>query len=350
MERMSTKAELKSYFEQVLREGARKIQSQIASGTLTREAGQVEYDALRRQCQEEYKSASARLPKTQDASADVAIVSPGADIRVGSASREVMPPPPPYSTSSPRGDSTAVHLEVPRKKSAGVLMICAAASLLLVWMVVASDLPLLARGLAIVCLPLVGYATVLVTKRLAAGPFVSMSMDREALTLRDVWGPTRVPWRDVESIGVSNFGGQKLVGLRLSSYEQYIASMSGARLTKLQTALRLCVLLGGMILILGVLDFSMEVHQSIREDGWLGLGTVREAGEDAAEGLGVGGMILGIGLMLRRKASMAASTLQWLRDKVGFDIVIGWADLPGPAASVAEQLNQYRSSLALSEP
>jgi hypothetical protein len=148
----------------------------------------------------------------------------------------------------------------------------------------------------------------------------SMVLTPERFEQLTIYGAASVPWRDVEKIGSLSYLGQKMLGVRLKTYDTYLGGMSqelAGAITKAMPFVRVAA--SAMSLVPGSQLLTL----------WSRLDGVAEPAE-ALKDVG--------------KVGDVAGMLTWSRKTLGYDILFGWADFDRPAAELAELLERYRAA------
>jgi hypothetical protein len=148
----------------------------------------------------------------------------------------------------------------------------------------------------------------------------SMVLTPERLEQVTIYGAASVPWRDVEKVGSLSYLGQKLLGVRLKTYDAYLGGMSqelAGVITKAMPFVRVAA--SAMSLVPGSQLLTL----------WSRLDGVAEP-TDALKDFG--------------KVGDLAGMLVWSRKNLGYDVVFGWADFDRPVAELVELLERYRAS------
>lgn len=150
----------------------------------------------------------------------------------------------------------------------------------------------------------------------------SMVLTPERLEQITVYGAAAVPWADVEKIGALSYLGQKLIGVRLETYDNYLANLSpqmAGALTKMIPLMRVAA--SGVAMLPG----SQLLTLWSRLDGVA----------DPEEGLKSFG-----------KVGDLAGWLMASRKMLGYDLTFAWADFDRPADELVQVLEQYRAAAA----
>ena len=151
----------------------------------------------------------------------------------------------------------------------------------------------------------------------------SMVRMPERLEQITIDGAARLPWGEIEAVGASSYLGIKLIGLRLRTYDSYLATMSpelASCLTKTLPFMRLAA--AGASLLPGSQFLTL----------WSRLDGVSDPG-DALKDFGKVGDLAGL-LMASRKM-------------LGYDLTFNWADFDRPADELVRLIEQYRSAAAV---
>ena len=151
----------------------------------------------------------------------------------------------------------------------------------------------------------------------------SMVLAPERLEQITVYGAAAVPWTDVEKVGALSYLGQKLIGVRLRTYDDYLANVSpqmAGALTKMIPLLRVAASSVSM------LPGSQLLTLWSRLDGVA----------DPEEGLKSFG-----------KVGDLAGWLMASRKMLGYDLTCSWADFDRPVDELVQLIEHYRSAAAL---
>jgi hypothetical protein len=155
------------------------------------------------------------------------------------------------------------------------------------------------------------------------GRQTSMVLTPEQLEQITIDGAATLPWTDVEAVGAVSQLGLKLIGLRLRSYDNYLATMSPelARwLTKTLPLMRVAA--AGTSMLPGSQLLSL----------WSRLDGVGDPGE-ALKSFGKVGDLAGL-LMASRKM-------------LGYDLTFSWADFDRPVDELVQLIERYRAAAAV---
>ncbi|MCX7113402.1 MAG: DUF2982 domain-containing protein [Proteobacteria bacterium] len=148
---------------------------------------------------------------------------------------------------------------------------------------------------------------------------VSMVLTPEGIEQRYAEGSAYIPWSDVEKVGIISMFSNKMVGIRLKSYDRYLDRMSPSLAEFMTKSLPYLKLL---TLATSLLDVPTSVTV------WSKL-----EGHDVSEALD------GFG-----KVGDLAQALLWSRKQYGYDLALSWAEIDRPATEFVALLEGYRSS------
>jgi hypothetical protein len=147
---------------------------------------------------------------------------------------------------------------------------------------------------------------------------ISMVLSSEGIEQQYAQGSTFISWDDVEKIGIVSMFSNKMVSIRLSSYDRYLDDMSPdlaaffmQSLPYLKVLTRATSLLDAPTAI--VLWSKLE-------------------GADVSEALKSFG-----------KVGNLAEALMWARTNYGYDLMLSWADVDRSATKFAALLEEYRA-------
>lgn len=150
----------------------------------------------------------------------------------------------------------------------------------------------------------------------------SMVLTPERLDQITVYGAAAVPWADVEKIGALSYLGQKLIGVRLRTYDNYLTNVSPQMAGALAKMIPLTrVAATGVSLLPG----SQLLTLWSRLDG---VGDPAEALKDFG------------------KVGDLAGWLMASRKMLGYDLTFAWADFDRPADELVRLLEEYRAAAA----
>ena len=154
----------------------------------------------------------------------------------------------------------------------------------------------------------------------------SMVLTPEHLEQVTIYGAAVVPWADVEHVSAFSYLGQKLIGIKLRTYDNYLANLSqelAGALTKMLPVMRLAA--NGISMVPGAAQGMTLLTLWSKLDG------VAEPAEALKEFGEVGDLA---GYLLASRKSM------------GYDLAFSWAKLDRPADKLAGLLDQYRAAAA----
>jgi hypothetical protein len=141
-----------------------------------------------------------------------------------------------------------------------------------------------------------------------------------------IYGAAVVPWADVEQVSAFSYLGQKLIGVKLRTYDNYLANLSqelAGALTKMLPVMRLAA--NGISMVPGAAQGMTLLTLWSKLDG------VAEPAEALKEFGKIGDLA---GYLLASRKSM------------GYDLAFSWADFDRPADKLAGLLEQYRAAAA----
>jgi hypothetical protein len=142
---------------------------------------------------------------------------------------------------------------------------------------------------------------------------VSMILTQQGLEQRYPKGSTLIAWTDVEQIGVMRVATNKMVGVRLRSYDRYLNGMPAELAEFMMKSLR-----GMKLLARG----ASMVHLHGGVGLWL-----------AAEQRG---------LKSFGKVGSLGECMMWSRQQYGYDLGLSWADLDRSPNKFVTLLEEYR--------
>jgi hypothetical protein len=148
---------------------------------------------------------------------------------------------------------------------------------------------------------------------------VSMRLTGEGLHQCYEQGTTHIPWRDVEEVGITSMFGNKMVGIRLKTYDRYLGEMSPALAEFVTRHLPYLKWLARATSLLAV-PASTRVWSKLE-------------GHDVSEDLRSFGA-----------TGNLAESLLWSRSRYGYDIVLSWAELDRSAEDFVALLEGYRTA------
>ena len=148
---------------------------------------------------------------------------------------------------------------------------------------------------------------------------VSMALTPEGIEQRYAEGNAYIPWSDVEKVGIISIFSNKMVGIRLKSYDRYLGRMSPSLAEFTIKNLPYLKLLARATSLLDV-PTSVDVWSKLE-------------GHDVSGGLKSFG-----------KVGDLAEALLWARNQYGYDLALSWAELDRSATDFVALLEEYRAS------
>jgi len=148
---------------------------------------------------------------------------------------------------------------------------------------------------------------------------VSMVLTPEGIEQRYVEGKAFIPWPDVEKAGIISMFANKMVGIRLKSYDRYLEGMSPSLAEYITKSLPY---LKWLTRATSLLDVPTAVSV------WTKL-----EGHDVSEALSSFG-----------KVGNLAQVLLWSRQRFGYDLTLSWAERDRSAEDFVALLEEYRAS------
>lgn len=149
---------------------------------------------------------------------------------------------------------------------------------------------------------------------------VSMILTSDGLHQISPYGDVVILWQDVESIGISSIYSNKMVGLRLKTYDRYVNNLP------LQLAENMKKFLP-YLKFFAVSSSFMPVPKSVK------LWSALEGRGNPAEALRSFG-----------KVGTIVESMLWSREKYGYDILLVSYDLDRSAVKFVQLLEQYRQA------
>jgi hypothetical protein len=141
---------------------------------------------------------------------------------------------------------------------------------------------------------------------------VTLALTPTHLEQRFAEGSVRIPWSDVESVGIVNISSAKMVGIRLAAYDGYLESMSPA----LAAAITRRLPVAKMVAQAASLLDAPEGAKLILKGGPEALKSVAEVRD-------------------------LAGALLWSRTHFGYDLTLTWAELDRPRDAFVALLRSY---------
>lgn len=148
---------------------------------------------------------------------------------------------------------------------------------------------------------------------------VSMALTPEGIEQRYAEGNAYIPWTDVEKVGIISMFSNKMVGIRLKSYDRYLERMS-------PSLAEFTIKNLPYVKLLARATYLLDVPTSV--DVWSKL-----------EGHDVSGGLKSFG-----KVGDLAEALLWARNQYGYDIALSWVELDRSATDFVALLDEYRAS------
>lgn len=148
---------------------------------------------------------------------------------------------------------------------------------------------------------------------------VTLVLTPAGIEFHYIQGTTFVPWTDVEKIGIVSVFSNKMVGIRLNSYDRFLNEMSpqlAEFITKRLPYLKL------ILRATSLLDVPLVITLWSRLEGIDAMGSLRSFG----------------------KVGNLAEALLWARKHFGYDLTLAWAELDRPARKFGDMLEECRCS------
>lgn len=130
-------------------------------------------------------------------------------------------------------------------------------------------------------------------------------------------GVARIPWTDIEAIGTTTRFLQKLIGLRLSGYDHYLAEVSDEQAGKLANGLPL-------------LKLVSRAMRAIKIPDAPGLWSRLSGEPSVSDALNASGQV-----------GKLAEMLLWNRTFFEYEILLGWGDMDCPADELVRSLKAH---------
>lgn len=150
---------------------------------------------------------------------------------------------------------------------------------------------------------------------------VSMALAPDGLHQITIYGSVVVPWSDIEQVGIATIFGTRMLGIRLKTYDNYLANMSPELARMLTKSMPFLKMLAGLASLLPV-PVYLDLWSQLQ-----GKGDVKSA----LKGFGAVGNL--------------ASMLMWVRKTCGYDITMGWADFDRPAKELVKLIQNYQMAI-----
>jgi hypothetical protein len=148
---------------------------------------------------------------------------------------------------------------------------------------------------------------------------ISMVLSEQGVEQIAPLGSAFIPWADVEKLGTTSMYGNVFVGFRLSSYDQYIESMSPELSSFMRKSMPYLKLIARAAALLPVPQ-AIALWSKLKGETDL---------PEALKALG--------------KIGSLVEALMWSRQQFGYDILIGWSDRDRSAPKFLELLEEYRA-------
>ena len=247
----------------------------------------------------------------------------------------------------PHDASTAIRLMASRSKSLVMALISTGFAMGGGWMAIAAERALDRLG-GLAGLAFFGLGAMLLWRRLLS-PRPPITLNQQGIVLVDLWGSTEVPWTNVESIGVVAVSGFDQLGIRLRSVDEHVRRLAPERLRLLARFTPIAFAGLVVVAIAGLVKVGTLLWRSMEEIGALPWGRIGQAVIETVDLFGAAGVMLAVLLILRRRGNPTGERMTGLlelnRRKRGYELTLGWAELPGPAAEVATRIEEYRHGL-----
>ncbi len=146
---------------------------------------------------------------------------------------------------------------------------------------------------------------------------ISMVLTPEGIEQRYPEGSAFLRWSDVEKVGICSVFSQRMVGIRLKSYDRYLDGLP---------PLLAAAMLKGFGYLRQVARVTSLATIPEAVGVWSKLG-----GQDPAE------MLKSLG-----QVGDLAAALTWTRKQFGYDIALSWAEIDRPAPAFVALLESYR--------
>lgn len=145
---------------------------------------------------------------------------------------------------------------------------------------------------------------------------VPMVLAPHGLEQRYAEGTSSIPWGDIERVGIVSIARNKMVGIRLKTYDHYLDSMSPSLAEFITKSLPYARLLSRATSLLDV-PTAVRVWSKV-------------------EGHDLKGALHGLG-----KVGSLAQALLWAREQFGYDLVFSWVEIDRPARDFVTLLEGY---------
>jgi len=202
----------------------------------------------------------------------------------------------------------------PFRNSVILAIICATFVIGCVWLILSKqDIPVALWGIVVFGgAALYGIPKVLRRK-------VTMVLTPAGIEQRYAQGSTYIPWSDVEKVGIVHMLSNKMIGIRLKNYDDYLNAMSPSLAEYMIKSLPYMKLLARSTSLFNV-PHSVSVWSKLQ-------------GHDVKR------MLKSFG-----KVGNLAEMLLWTREQYGYDFLLTWAEIDRPAKDFVILLEGYLSS------
>jgi Protein of unknown function (DUF2982) len=146
---------------------------------------------------------------------------------------------------------------------------------------------------------------------------VSLVLTPEGIEQRYAEGSAHIPWSDIEQVGIVSMFSNKLVGIRLKSYDRYLETMTPSLAEFTTKNLAYSKVIARTTSLLDV-PTSVAVWSKL-------------LGHDLSGALESFG-----------KVGDLAQALLWSRNQYGYDLLLSWAEVDRPVPDFVELLERYR--------
>ena len=202
----------------------------------------------------------------------------------------------------------------PFRNSAIMAVMCAAFVIGCVWLVLSKqDIPVALLGIVIFG----GAALYGIPKMLRRK--ITMVLTPGGIEQRYAEGSAYIPWSDIEKVGIVSMLSNKMVGIRLKNYDDYLEAMSPSLAEYMTKSLPYMKLLARSTSLFNV-PHPVSVWSKLQ-------------GHDLKK------MLKSFG-----KVGNLAEMLLWTREQYGYDFLLTWAEIDRPARDFVNLLEGYLSS------
>jgi hypothetical protein len=202
----------------------------------------------------------------------------------------------------------------PVRNSAIMAIICATFVIGCVWLVLSKqDIPVAIWGIVIFGgAALYGIPKVLRRK-------VTMVLTPGGIEQRYAEGSAYIPWSDIEKVGIVSMLSNKMIGIRLKNYDDYLNAMSPSLAEYMTRTLPYMKLVARSTSLFSV-PHSVTVWSKLQ-------------GHDLKKMLKAFGQVGNL-----------AQMLLWTREQYGYDFLLTWAEIDRPIRDFVNLLERYLSS------